>query len=231
MTKRVLNTYTVASFLMLLISAGCGIGEVSRPDEAPSPDPSAAVNDQVYSTTMLAVTHETIVKTRPEGTALVVKQLNLVLANNGLVQTTVPNVEHRVNKPLTNGQPEAACPYLEKGSDASTVTCRYLVDRALEDALLAAPKLTSQLQQKTETDNSALPQREISFVKGWITQAVRSGIDVGGVHTLAALRQTKICDQSPSPKANAFKAGEQQGRAVLEQAEKRVLPTIPKTLC
>jgi hypothetical protein len=237
MTKRALSTYTtyttytLASCLMLLISAGCGIGEVSGPDEAQSSDPSAGVNDQVYSTTMLAVTHETIVKTRPEGTALVVKQLNLVLANNGIVQTTVPSVEDRVNKPLTNGQPKAACPYLEKGSGASTVTCRYLVDRALEDALLAAPKLTSQLQQKTETDNSALPQREIAFVKGWITQAVHSGIDVGGVHTLAALRQTKICDQSPSPKANAFKAGEQQGRAVLEQAEKRVLPTIPKTLC
>jgi hypothetical protein len=231
MSKRAQVTYIVASTLTLLIAAGCGIGEVSGPDEAPPQDPATEVNDQVYSTTMLAVTHETIVKTRPEGTALVVKQLNLVLANNGIVQTTVPSVEDRVNKPLTNGQPTAACPYLSKGSGASTVTCRYLVDRALEDALLAAPKLTTQLQQKSETDNSALPQREISFVKGWITQAVRSGIDVGGVHTLAALRQTKVCDQSPSPKANAYKAGELQGRAVLEQAEKRVLPTIPKTLC
>lgn len=99
--------------------------------------------------------------------------------------------------------------------------------------MLEAPKLETEMERQASShqQEAELDEPEMIFVKGWISEAVKSGIDVGVVHTLNALRKTKVCDQAPSPKASAFKLGEQQGRAILEQAEKRVMPTIPKTLC
>ena len=139
-------------------------------------------------------------------------------------------VENRVLAPLTDARPTAnatSCPFVSAAAATSTLSCRYLVDRAVEDALLDAPEMTNTIEQKANTDYAKeLIAKDLDFVKSWVGQAVLSGIDVGAVHGLGLLREKKLCDQAPDATQSAFQHGEGQGKALLEKSEQELLPTI-----
>ncbi|MCA9667610.1 MAG: hypothetical protein KC503_18550 [Myxococcales bacterium] len=181
---------------------------------------------------VLDAAHATIMSTRPIATQVMVNKLNLVLANNNILDTVVKNVEARVLSPISDGQATNTCPYLQHQDSGNTVSCRYLVDRAVEDALVDAPDLQTDIEQDTgDSYGQTLVAAELDYVKSWVGQAVLSGIDVGAVHAIELLRTKGACDQKPTPKQSAFKLGEKQGQALYQQAEQQVMPTIPRTQC
>jgi len=190
----------------------------------------------VVDTTSLAdtVAHETILATRPQATQLLVEHMNSTLAQNGIVADVVRpgEVEDRVLHSLTDGTPDVTCPYVSSVDPATTISCRFLVDQALASAMVDSPTLTDDVGQTIESEHgSDLTVDEQEFVKGWAGQAVLSGIDVGAVHSVSALRSMGLCDQTLDVPDSAFRLGEQQGEALLEQAENDVMPTIPVTQC
>lgn len=180
------------------------------------------------------VAHETILATRPQGTQLMVEHVNLTLAQNGIVGDVVrpTEIEDRVVHSMTDGTPDVSCPYVSQVEPATTISCRFLVDQALADAMVESPELTQQVDQSIDSTHSdELNLEERDFVKGWAEQAVFSGIDAGAAHSVAVLRGMGLCDQTLDVPDSAFRLGEQQGEALLEQAEKDVMPTIPVTQC
>lgn len=178
--------------------------------------------------------HDAIMATRPKATQLMVEHVNSTLAANGIVANVVraADVENRVLYGLTNGTPDVSCPYLSGVNPSTTISCRFLVDQALEDAMLQSPALTQEVGQAVESEHGdELDSDELSFVKGWAEQAVLSGIDVGGVHAAAALRTMGLCDQTLDAEDTAFALGERQGAALVEQAEGEVLAAVAHTQC
>ena len=213
--------------LVALLSAGCA-GDMGPLDEGGQ----EGISSKGMSARALTVANTTILATRPQATSVLVDRLNLVLANNAILDVRLDGIEGQVMAPLSNRQAENTCPYLTKPTGNTTITCRYLVDRAVEDALGDSVDLQHGIEQDVQGKHEAtLDVAELKFVKNWVGQAVLSGIDVGAVHTLVALRKTKACDQAPTQQASAFKLGEGQGRAILEKAETDVLPTVPRTIC
>jgi hypothetical protein len=209
---------------------GCGVG-LAGPGDPPEADEVVSVD---YALKAYAVANTVILATRPIATHLLVERVNAVLANNNILGTMVDSrkVEQQILSPLTDGHPTKQCPYLTKVEKASTVSCRFLVDRAVEDSLVLSSTLKETVEQDVETKyQQELQLSELDYVKGWAGQAVLSGIDVGAVRTLSFLRQSGACDQAPKPAESAYKLGEAQGQALLESEETVVLPTIPKTQC
>lgn len=195
-------------------------------------DEVVAVNE--HSVTAYKVANEAILDTRPEATKLMVRQINLTLANNSIVSTTLnsSDVESLIGAKLTNGQPDKTCPYLSKPTGNSTLTCRYLVDRALENSLAEMDTVTNAIEQDVSTKHgTTLAVAELAYVKSWIGEAALSGIDVAAIHSMELLRSAKVCDQAPTPEQSAFSLGEKQGKALLEKAEPGVLAATPKTQC
>ena len=216
----------VPAFAATALLFGCA-GDMGTLDEGETGN----VGTTEYSAKVLTIAHTAIIETRPQATALLVNKLNLVLANNAILGVTMQNLEGQVQAPLSNKTPENTCPYLTVPTGNTTITCRYLVDRAVEDTLGDSVDLQTGIEQDVSDKHQDLKVAELKFVKNWVGQAVLSGIDVGAIHTLVALRKTKVCDQAPTQQASAFKLGEGQGKALLEQTETAVLPTIPNTVC
>lgn len=180
------------------------------------------------------VAHEVIVDTRPEATRLVVSKLNLALVNSGIMDTIdADDLEEQVDEPLTDGEPPVTCPYLTpSGGEGAAVSCRYVVDRAVDDAMLEGVTLQSDVEQDVEDEYGPdLDAEGLDFVSGWVGEAVLAGIDTGAAHTITMLRDLSICDQAPTQTEAAYALGQGQGRALLESAEAIVLPTIPRTQC
>jgi hypothetical protein len=216
----------ITSIFILL--TGCA-GDMGTLDEG---DPGENIGTSKASAKVLTIANKMILATRPQATALLVNKLNLVLANNSIIDVKVHDIEGQILSPLTTQKPDTSCPYLSPASGNTTITCRYLVDRAVENALGDSPDLQQGIEQNVDNDHAGvLSLAETKYVKNWVGQAVLSGIDVGAIHTLVALRKTKVCDQAPSQQQSAFKLGEKQGRALLEQAEQEVIPVTPRTIC
>ena len=219
---------------LLAISAvgmlGCtggvdGTGEVG--------DPGA--DDNVVSVKMSIkaydLANQVILETRPTATKLLVDKLNIELVNKGILQK-VQDVEGKMFSPMTNGTPPTTCPYLQKSGVGAAQNCRYIVDRAIEHALVAASGLKTTVERDIQNKHgSSLEPGEAAYIYSWAAEAILSGIDVGGVQAVEALRSQRVCDQTPNVSESAFQLGEKQGKALLEQTEKAVLPTIPKTQC
>ncbi len=210
----------------LLALAGCNGDIVSKPGGG----------DDVGSTSLSlearVAAHDAIVKTRPKATALMVERVNLTLAKNNILDTVVHDLESRVMGSLTDGAPDTSCPYLTNDNQAQTVSCRFLVDQALQDAMLDSVGMQDSIEQDVVTTQSAkLRTDEVQFVRGWVGEAVMSGLDVAAVHAVEVLRGQKACDQAPSVSDSAFLLGERQGKALLESTATNMLPTIPHTIC
>ena len=192
-------------------------------------------DDQVVSVKMSVkaydLANQYILSARPLATKLLVDKLNIELVNKGILDK-VKDVEGKVYSPLTNGTPPTTCPYLQKSGKGAVQSCAYIVDRAIEQALVAASGVKSTVEQDIQNKHgSALEPGEAAYINGWAAEAILSGIDVGGVRAVEALRSQRVCDQSPSVSESAFQLGEKQGKALVEQTEKLVLPSIPKTQC
>ncbi|MBI5480713.1 MAG: hypothetical protein HY906_17780 [Deltaproteobacteria bacterium] len=176
--------------------------------------------------------HDTIIATRPQATTLMVERINLTLAKNNIVGTVVRDVEGRVLQSLTDGAPDTSCPYLTKTNQAPTTSCRFLVDQAMQDAVVASATLRGSIEQQVVTTYQAqLNATEVDYVRGWVGEALKSGLDVGAVHAANILREQQACDQAPTPTESAYLLGERQGKALLESTEASVLPTVPRTIC
>lgn len=178
--------------------------------------------------------HEVIVLTRPRATSLMASELNLILVNNGIMETVSPgDLEVRVLGPLSGGEAPTVCPYLEpRDGGGAPVSCRYLVDRAIDSALLESAELQGDVEAEVEASYGArLDDRGLRFVKGWAGEAVLSGIDSGASHAIQMLREQALCDQEPTESEAAFTLGTRQGHSLLEEAEAVVLPTVPETQC
>jgi len=219
---------------MLCLFAGlaASCGPIGIGDEGTDPPPNEDVQVGTKQSAVYQAASRTIKATRPSASSMLVEKINLVLANNAIYDKTVKEIESQVTSPLTTGQANNTCPYLTKSGDAATMSCRYLVDRALEAAMLSSVDIKNKADADIEQQHGAkFNTAQMAYVKGWANEAVHSGIDVGAVHSVHTLRQLKVCDQAPKVKDKAYKVGEQQGKALLEQTEKKVLPTIPKTQC
>lgn len=213
---------------IIVLFTACA-GDMGSLDEN---NPGETIGTSKASATVLTIANKTILATRPQATQLLVNKLNLVLANNNIIDVQVKDLEGQILSPLTTKKPDNTCPYLAPAGGNTTITCRYLVDRAVENALGDSPDLQQGIEQNVDADHGAvLSIAEMKYVKNWVGQAVLSGIDVGAIHSLVALRKTKVCDQAPSEQLSAFKLGEKQGRALLEQAEQEVVPVTPRTIC
>jgi len=178
------------------------------------------------------VAHDVIMQTRPKATSLMVERVNLTLAKNNILGTVVRDLENRVLNNLTDSAPDTTCPYLTNDNEAQTASCRFLVDQALQDALVDSVSMQDTIEQDVVTVQSAtLRTGEVEFVRGWVGQAVMSGLDVAAVHAVDVLREQKVCDQAPSVSESAYLLGERQGKALLESTATNMLPTIPHTIC
>jgi hypothetical protein len=212
----------LASALFVIASiVGCGVGEVSPSD------------GEGRSTSAVKAAHQTIVTTRPRASQLVVDKLNDVLKSHSIsFSLSAADVEKRVASRMTNGQPTTTCPYLTKTTGTS-LGCRDMVDAAVKAAVEAAPTLTEQRGRTAMSANSfwGLSDSELTWVKSWASEAVLSGIDTGATHSLELLRRAKVCDQAPSAMQKAFDLGEQQGKALLEAAELKVIPATSRAIC
>jgi hypothetical protein len=210
--------------ILLVAAVGCG-GEVS----------TTGTNDstkQEFSLAAYKAANAVIVATRPMATSLMTDQVNLVLANNSILSTVVPNLEKQIMSPLTNGQTTNTCPYLTKQGTGATISCRFIVTRAIDESLASSTPLKDDIEQGVDKEHSTtLPTAELKWVKGWVGESVLSGIDVASTHSIDILRQAKVCDQAPTHQESAFTLGEQQGKALLEATDAAVLPTIPRTIC
>ncbi len=216
----------LAATMVLLTACAGDLGSLDENETG------EVISTTTASAKVLTIANKMILATRPKATELLVSKLNLVLANNNIINVEVKDIEGSVLSPLTTKKPDTSCPYLAPPSGNNTITCRYLVDLALENALGDSPDLQVGIEQNVDTDHGAvLTLAESKYVKGWVGQAVLSGIDVGAIHSLVALRKTKVCDQAPTQQLSAFKLGEKQGRALLEQAEQEVVPTTPRSIC
>jgi hypothetical protein len=215
-------TGNVASALFVIASLlGCGVGEVSPSD------------GEGRTTNAVKAAHQTIVTTRPRASQLVVDKLNDVLKTRGInFSLNAADVEKRVASRMTSGQPATTCPYLTK-SNGTNVGCRDLVDAAVKAAIEAAPTLAEKRGRSAMSANSfwGLTETELTWVKGWASEAVLSGIDTGATHSLELLRRAKVCDQAPGAMQKAFDTGEQQGKALLEAAELKVIPATSRAIC
>jgi len=210
----------------LLALAACN-GEI-----APTPGTGSDVGSAEHSLDADVAAHETIIATRPQGTSLMVTHINLTLAKNNIVGTVVRDVESRVLKTLTSGAPDTSCPFLTKTDQAPTASCRFLVDQAMQDAVVESGSLGDTIEQQVDTTyRPTLKSVEVDYVRGWVHEALKSGLDVGAVHAANILRELKACDQAPTPTQSAYLLGEQQGKALLESTETSVLPTISRTIC
>ena len=221
------------SFLVLVsLVAACG-----APEEDGKVVGGEGLDDAIevstFSAKVFQLANQVILSTRPQATKMMTVQLNLVLAQNSILdQVTADEVEQRISSPLTNGTPTTVCPYIKPPTGSATMSCRYLVDRAVEESLVSSTSLTDTIEQDVDTSHGAtLKNDELAYVKGWVGEAVYSGIDSGAAHTVDILRSLKVCDQKPTPVQSAYKLGEQQGSALLEGTETTVMPTIPKTQC
>ena len=173
----------LAAFLIPALAA-CG-GDIET-HLAPVPSDQIGV---MHSALAREAAHETILLTRPQSTDLLLQHLNMVLANNSILDTTVADVEERMLAPLTSGEAELSCPYLSSSGADTSISCRYLVDQALEKATLDSGYLMDDMEQQVAGDHgSSLAADELSWVNGWIQEAVLSGIDAGAVHTVEVLR-------------------------------------------
>jgi hypothetical protein len=212
----------------LLALAGCVSGEVvSDPGGGAS-----TIGSSQHSLTTMQAARSTILATRPKASQLMVTQLNLTLARNGIVDAVVRDVEDLVDRSLTDGTAITACPYLAPHSGDTSVSCRLLVDRALQDALLESGPLEASVEQDIQLRHGAtLAADDLDFVRGWGREAISSGIDVGAVHAMRILRQQGACDQAPDPLGAAVNLGLQQGQALFEATEQTLLPTIPRYQC
>ena len=231
MTKTLIGFITLIGgiSLVMALTLGCG-GNMDGWGEGDF-DP-VTVDSSQFSSTVLKIANKLILQTRPAATDMMIKKLNLELANNAITDVAIKDVEKTILQPLTNGTPDKTCPFLTKSNNTNTTSCRYLVDRAVEQMILVTPILKDTIEQDVDDTYSVdLTDHEISFVKGWAGQAVLSGIDSGSVHALAQLRNTKACDQAPAAKESAYKLGQKQGYALLESTEKKVLPGVPRTIC
>jgi hypothetical protein len=176
--------------------------------------------------------HEVIVATRPKASTLMVERVNLTLAKHNILDTVVRDLENRVLSSLTDGAPDTACPYLTNDNSAQTTSCRFLVDQALQDALVDSVAMQDSIEQDVvATRSAALKSDEVQFVRGWVGEAVMSGLDVAAVHAVEMLRDQRACDQAPNVTESAFLLGERQGKALLESTATELLPTIPHTIC
>jgi len=219
---------TLITLSLAIAWSGCG-GSMEGWDEGTDP---ATIDSTQFSNKVLTIANKLILSSRPQATDVMVKELNLELVNNAIIDVSIKNLEKQIISPLTDGQADVTCPYLTQTNDAATVSCLYLVDRAVETSLLKSTTLKDTIEQDVDDDHGAdLTLAETKFVKGWAGEAVLSGIDVGAVHALAQLRNSKACDQAPTVKESAYKLGQKQGVALLESTEKKVLPTVPNTIC
>ena len=219
---------------LLAVSAlmvfGC-MSTVDGPGENGDPNGDDVVVSVKMSVKAYDLANQYILSTRPLATQLLVDKLNIELVNKGILDK-VKDVEGNVYKPLTTGTPPTTCPYLQKSGKGATQSCRYIVDRATEQALVAASGVKSTVEQDIQSKHgSALEPGEAAYIYSWAAEAILSGIDVGSVRAVEALRSQKVCDQSPNVSESAFQLGEKQGKALVEQTEKTVLPSIPKTQC
>jgi len=215
--------------LVLALVVSCGVeGEGINEDGL---DDVVVVN--TYPLKVYQLANQAILTTRPIATQMMTDKLNLVLAQNSILDlVSVDAVEQRIHSPLTNGTPDTTCPYIKEPTGNATLSCHYLVDRAVEQALVSSPSLTDTIEQNLDNDHGEeLQPDEMGYVKGWAREAVFSGIDSGAAHTVDILRQLKVCDQKPTPVQSAYKLGEQQGKALLESTEQVVMPTISKSQC
>jgi len=219
---------------LLAMTAVAMLGCMGEVDGTGGPgDPNA--DDSVVTVNMSVkaydLANQVILETRPTATKLLVDKLNLELVNKGILEK-VMDVEGKMFSPLTNGTPPTTCPYLQKAGKGAAQNCRYIVDRAIEHALVAASGLKTTVERDIyDKHGSSLKQGEAAYVYSWAAEAILSGIDVGGVQAVRVLRSQRVCDQNPNVSESAFQLGEKQGKALLEQTEKAVLPTIPKTQC
>ena len=219
---------------LLAVTALMMLGCMSTVDGNGEPgDPNG--DDKVVSVKMSVkaydLANQYILSTRPLATKLLVDKLNIELVNKGILDK-VKDVEGKVYTPLTNGTPPTTCPYLQKSGKGAAQSCRYIVDRAIEQALVAASGVKSTVEQDIQNKHGAsLGANEAAYIHSWAAEAILSGIDVGGVQAVEALRTQSVCDRSPNVSESAFQLGEKQGKALVEQIEKTVLPTIPKTQC
>jgi len=213
-----------------LAMLGC-MGTVDGPGDPNNPNGDDKVVSVKMSVKAYDLANSFILTTRPLATQLLVDKVNIELVNKGILEK-VASVEGKIFTPLTNGTPPATCPYLQKAGSGATQSCRFMVDRATEQALVASSSIKTKVENDlTNKHGTALEPGEASYIFSWASEAILSGIDVGGVQAVDALRGQKVCDQSPNVSESAFMLGEKQGKALLEQTEKAVLPTIPKTQC
>ncbi len=218
------------SGIAALFSFGC-MGTVDGPGGPGDPNGDDQVVSVKMSVKAYDLANQYILSTRPLATKLLVDKVNIELVNKGILEK-VASVEGKIFSPLTNGQPPTTCPYLVKTGQGATQSCRYVVDRAIEQALVAASGIKTTVEQDISNKHgTALEPGEAAYIYSWASEAILSGIDVGGVRTIEALRTQKVCDQSLNVSESAFKLGEKQGKALLEQTEAAVLPSIPKTQC
>jgi len=186
------------------------------------------------TSTVQVIAHDTIMATRPQATQRMVEEVNSTLAQYGIVGDVVrsDDVEDRVLRSITNGTPDVSCPYVSAVNLETTISCQFLVDRALADAMVESPTLAQAAEQALVNEHGdELTDDELTFAKGWAEQAVLSGIDVGGVHSAAALRAMGLCDQTLDVADSAFAFGEQQGAALLEEVEPEVMSAVAPTEC
>jgi hypothetical protein len=185
-----------------------------------------------YSVTTYKVGKQVFLSTHPRATSHLVKKVNLVLAENNILTSMIESVDQEVFSPLTNGQPTTVCPYLTQTNNNNTLSCAYLVDRAVEEALASSAPLRDTIEQDVDQQyRTSLKSMELDYIKHTVHQTLLSGFDVGAVHASDALRKEGVCDQAPTPKASAFDLGLDQGQALLEGTEPEVMPTIPRTQC
>ncbi len=190
------------------------------------------VNVQKQSIKSFEVANATILSTRPKATNLMVDHLNMVLANNNIMDTMVEDLESRVLQPFALGVPTTSCPFLERPAVVNTQSCRSLITKAITEATIQSDTLVDSIEQDVEEQHKLeLDADELSWIKGWVGESTMSGIDVGGIHSIDILRESGACDQVMPQKDSAFKLGQTQGRALLEEAEAAVLPNISKTQC
>ena len=175
-----------------------------------------------------------IMSTRPTATGLLLSQLDDVLSDSN-----VGGIDDDVEFGIDGGdlgldldEEADSCPLQTEWSLGQSVSCRGLSTLATGFAFNAATPLQQRLQQDVaQRHGQTLNADEITYVSSWNNEAIYSGIRSGSVMATEVLREMDFCDQRLAAEERAFRFGEEQGKALVAEAEGNVIPSTPKTQC
>ncbi len=130
-------------------------------------------------------------------------------------------------EPDTTDECGYAEPFVEP-MESAVASCRFLVQRAVEEAYVAAVRRANEQPLGTEAFEGA---RDPSPIERIYFDALAHGIDGAASDVVDALRRSGACDRVYSPRRAAFDIGHRAGREAFRAAIADVLPATPLSQC